>query len=107
ERFQLRAGQQPLRDLDAQHLRVVRLALPVGAAHQPERAPLVRPDLAALELPEHVGELVDVRFGREAQSRAAVDFGIVNYCHSSSPGACFRLRPETTLNIWTASDRSC
>ena len=38
-----------LRNLDAQHLEVRGLTLAVGAAHQAERAPLVRADLAALE----------------------------------------------------------
>ena len=53
-------GEHALRDLHAQHLRVVGLALAVGAAHEPEGAPLVGADLAALELRQRVGELVDV-----------------------------------------------
>ena len=79
ERLELRAGQQPLRDLDAQHLRVLRLPLAVGAAHEPEGPPLVGPDLAALEPCEHVGELVDLRPVGEAQSRPAIRVGIINY----------------------------
>ena len=70
ERVQLLAGQHALRDLHADHLRIVGLPLAVGAAHQPEDAPLLGRDLAALELPEHVGELVDVGFAGERQARA-------------------------------------
>ena len=43
------AASDPLRNLDAQHLRVAGLPLTVGAAHEPEGAPLVGRDLAALE----------------------------------------------------------
>ena len=85
ERLELRAGQDALRDLDAQHLRVLRLPLAVGAAHQAERAPGVRADLAALETPERVGELVDVGLVGEAEPRAAVSSGIVNCSHRFSP----------------------
>src|SRR5918995_1184217 len=60
------------RDFDAQHLRVRGLALPVGAAYQPERPPLVRRDLAALVSLERRHELVDVGDGRKRQPRAAV-----------------------------------
>ena len=72
DRLELCAGQDPLRHLHAHHLRVLRLPLPVGAAHQPEHAPRVGPDLSALELSEHRRELVDVRDIRESQSRAPV-----------------------------------
>ena len=49
-----------LRDLHAHHLRVGGLALPIGAAHEAERTPLVGTDVAALELRQHVRELVDI-----------------------------------------------
>ena len=42
EGLELRRVEDALRDLDAQHLRVARLPLAVGAAHQPERPPLIR-----------------------------------------------------------------
>ena len=71
-----------LRDLHAQHLRVGGLALPVGAAHQAERAPLVGRDLAALELRQHVGELVDVALVGEREPRAAKRLRIVYCCHA-------------------------
>ena len=61
QRSELVGRQQTLRNLDAQHLRVLGLALPVGAANQAKGAPLVRRDLAALVLFERGDELVDVR----------------------------------------------
>ncbi len=66
QRAQLRRGQQTLRDLDPEHLRVFRLALSVSAADQPERAPLIRRHLAALVLAEHGDELLDIGLRREA-----------------------------------------
>ena len=53
------------------------LPLPVGAAHQAERAPCVRRDLAALELLEHVHEFVDIGFTREREPRASERVWIV------------------------------
>ena len=53
QRVELRGVEDALRNLDPQHLRIGVLPLPVGAAQQPERAPLVRRDLAALEPIEH------------------------------------------------------
>ena len=46
--MQLVGRQQALRDLDAKHLRVFRLTLPVGAAHEAVRAPLIGRDLSPL-----------------------------------------------------------
>ena len=46
---ELLADQDPLRNLDAHHLRIAGLALTVGAAQQAERAPFVRADVTALE----------------------------------------------------------
>ena len=76
ERAELRRGQHPLRDLHANHLRIVDLALSVGAANEAEDAPLLRCDLAALELAEHLGELVDVGIARKRQPRAAKRFRV-------------------------------
>ena len=66
-----------LRDLDAEHLGVARLALPVGAADQPVRAPLIRPELAALEACERRDEVVDLRLVREGEPCPAEGLGIV------------------------------
>ena len=78
QRVELRAGEDALRNLHAQHLRVFRLTLSVGAAHQPERAPLIGRHLAALVPFERRHELVDVGLARERQPRAAECFWIVN-----------------------------
>ena len=51
-RVELIAGQDALRNLDPHHLRVAGLPLPVGAAQQAKRAPLVGTNLSALELRE-------------------------------------------------------
>jgi hypothetical protein len=59
------AGEDALGDLDPQHLGVGGLPLTVGAAHQAERAPLIRRQLAALVLLEHRHELVNVGFAGE------------------------------------------
>ena len=77
ERLELLGGEDSLRDLDAQHLRVFLLALSVGAAHEPERAPGIRADLPALEPTEHGRELVDFRLVGEAQTSASEGSGIV------------------------------
>ena len=69
---ELGAGDHPLRDLHAQHRRIVRLALAVGAAQQAEGTPLVGRDLGTLVSLEHDDELVDVGFIGERQPRAAV-----------------------------------
>ena len=50
QREELLAREHALRHLHAQHLRVRRLPLSVGAAHEAKRAPLVGRDLAALVL---------------------------------------------------------
>src|SRR5437762_3407002 len=60
EHAKLRTGDGALRNLDPQHLRISRLTLSVCAPHQPERAPLVGGDLAALVLFENGHERVDV-----------------------------------------------
>ena len=72
ERDELIAREHALRNLDAQHLRVVGLTLPVGAAHETERAPLVRRHLAALVSLERGDELVDVGLAGKRQPRASV-----------------------------------
>ena len=71
ERAELIGGQQPLRDLDAQHRRVRVLTLTVGAAHQPELAPGFWRHVAALVLFEHVHEFVDIGFTREREPCAS------------------------------------
>ena len=73
-----------LRNLDAHHLRVGGLTLPVGATQQAERAPLVRRDLAPLELSQQVGELVDVPFVGEREPCAAKCLRIVDGGHAVS-----------------------
>jgi len=78
ERDRLAFGEHALRDLHAQHLCVFRLALAVRAAHQPERAPLIRADLAAFELCQRVGELVDVGPEGEGRPSAAQGGGVVH-----------------------------
>jgi hypothetical protein len=65
QRVELLAAQDTLRNLHAQHLRVFGLPLPVGAAHQPEGAPLVWRHLAALVALERRHELVDVGLAGE------------------------------------------
>ncbi len=66
------ARQHALRDLHAHHLRVVRLPLSVRAAHQPECAPLLCGDLAALESAEHVDEFVYLGLLRKGRARAGL-----------------------------------
>ena len=70
-RVELRHVENALRDLHPQHLGIAGLPLAVGAAHQPEAAPFVGTDLAALEPREHVHELVDVRLFGKRQPRPA------------------------------------
>jgi hypothetical protein len=77
ERVQLLAVQDALRNLDALHLRVLRLALPVGAAHQAEPAPVFRRNLAALELAERFHEFIDFRRNGKREPRAPGGLGIV------------------------------
>ena len=77
QRVELIAGEDALRNLDPQHLRVFGLPLAVGAAHQPEGAPLVGRHLAALVALERGHELVDVGLAGERQPRAAERLGIV------------------------------
>jgi hypothetical protein len=71
---------QALRELDANHLHV-RLPLPVGAAQQAERAPLIRAELAALERFELGDELVNLRRIRKRGPRASKRLGVVHCCH--------------------------
>jgi len=59
------ARERALRNLDAKHLRVFGLPLSVGAANQPERAPLIGSQLTAFVPLERRHEFVDVRFARE------------------------------------------
>jgi hypothetical protein len=79
QRIELIAGQNPLRDLHPQHLRVLRLTLAVGAAHQAEGAPLVGRHFAALVPLESRHELLDVGLARKRQARAPEGPGIVYY----------------------------
>ena len=88
ERAELARIEQALRDLHPQHLHAV-LALPVGAAQQPEGAPLVGGDLAALVLAEDADELVDLRRVREGEASAAQRLGIVDGGHGQNS---YRLR---------------
>ena len=81
QHVELGRRQHALRDLHPDHLRVVELALAVGTADEAEDAPLFRRDLAAFELAEHVGELVDVRVGGERQPGPAVGGGIEDVLH--------------------------
>jgi hypothetical protein len=75
--------QDPLRDLDPDHLDDV-LALAVVSAHQPVAAPLVGSQLATLELVERGRELVDLGFVREREPRAAQGLRIVDGGHDGS-----------------------
>ena len=84
ERVELGARQDALRNLDPKHLRIGVLPLPVGAAHEAEAAPLVRRDLATLELREHADELVDIGLVRERQPRAAEGVSILAGVHNLS-----------------------
>ena len=79
ECIELVGRQHALWNLDAQHLRIFGLPLSVGAAHQPERAPLLGRQLTALVLLERGHELVDVRNAGEREPRAAERFWIVYY----------------------------
>ena len=83
--IELRHVEDALRDLDADHLRVGRLPLAIGAAHQPVRPPLVRRELAALEALERAHEVVDLRRVREGEPRPAEGLGIVECAMSSPP----------------------
>ena len=60
ECFELRGVDHTLWDLDAQHLRVHILPLAIRATQQAKSPPLLRRNLAALELVEHLRERVDV-----------------------------------------------
>ena len=77
-RVHLGRRQEPLGDLDAQHLCVFGLALPVGAANQPEHAPLIGRDFPALVLAEHSDELVDIGLFGKRQPRTAVSGLIID-----------------------------
>ena len=83
ERLELVGGQHALRNLHPQHLRVFRLPLTVGAADQPERAPLIGRHLAALVALERRHELVDVGDAGKREPRAAEGLGIVNNRHNN------------------------
>jgi hypothetical protein len=65
EHAQLRRREEALRNLDPEHLRVFGLTLSVGAAHEPERPPLIGGHLAALVLREHGDELLDIGLAGE------------------------------------------
>ena len=81
QRVELPGRQDSLRNLDPQHLHVARLSLAVRAPNQPERTPLVRRQLAALELFERRHELVDIGLAGKGQPRPAKRSGIVNGRH--------------------------
>ncbi len=78
ERDQLVGRQQALRDLDAKHLRVFRLTLPIGAAHETVGAPLIGSHLSPLIALDGADEFVDFRFARKGQARTPESLGIVN-----------------------------
>ena len=84
QRVELIAGENPLRNLHAQHLRVFSLALPVRAAHEAERPPLVGRHLSALVAFECFHELVDVGDAGERKPRPAEGFGIIYNRHEAS-----------------------
>jgi hypothetical protein len=65
KRGQLLRRQQALRHLDAHHRRVLELPLTVGATHEAKHPPLIRRDLASLELVQGGRKFVDVRFTRK------------------------------------------
>ena len=79
ERVELFRRQESLWNLDAQHLRIAALPLTVSAPHQPERPPLVRCNLTALELFECRDEFVDVVRTGKRQPRPPERFWIVHY----------------------------
>ena len=84
---ELLADQDPLRNLDSQHLRIAGLPLAVRAAEQPEGAPLVWTDVPAFEPCEQRDELVDVRFTGEREPSAPECFAILDSCHYCPPAA--------------------
>ena len=77
QHVELIGGENALRNLHANHLRIVDLTLPVAAAHEAKRAPLVRGDLTALESGQGRGELVDIGLVGKRQSGTAVGGRIV------------------------------
>ena len=81
ERFELRCGEDALRNLDAQHLHVAGLPLAVSAPDEPEHPPLIGRQLAVLELLERGDELVDVGLAREREAGPSERLGIVYGCH--------------------------
>src|SRR5690606_29866047 len=85
QRIELVGRDDALRRLDAEHVQILDLPLPVGPAHQAEPPPIVARDLAPLVLAEHVDELVDVRLLRERFARASYCCWMVMDCHVSSP----------------------
>jgi len=89
EDSELRTRNDPLRNLDAQHLGVRALALSVGAAHETEGAPLIGGYFAPLVFLQRGDELVDVRLAGERQSRATVCGQFLFGSHGSprTPGA--------------------
>ena len=84
QRLELLARQNALRNLHAQHLRVLGLPLTVGAAHEPERAPLIGRHLTPFVALERRHELVDVGLAGKGQPRSTVGFCIVSCRHASS-----------------------
>src|SRR5260221_13813209 len=93
ERLELRAREDALRHLHTEHLRILGLALSVCASHEAEGAPRIGADLAALELAEHRGELVDVGLLREAEPRPSVHPWIVDYRHRHAPESTVVISP--------------
>lgn len=84
--------EHPLRHLDPEHVHVTVLPLPVGAAHEAERPPLIGPDFAALKLLQRDNELVDVVLVGERESCSAEGPGIVDRSHHRAPAACDAVR---------------
>ena len=85
EGAELRDVQDSLGDLDPDHLRVARLALAVGAADEPEGAPLVGRQLAALVPLQGGDELVDVGLVGEREPRAAEGADVGKRRHERPP----------------------
>ena len=98
QRLELRLRQDSLWNFYAEHLRVRILPLTVCAAHETERPPFIRRDLAALEFRQHRHELVDVRLVCKRQPRAAERLPILTGVHNS-PFARLSRAPQT----WAAA----
>src|SRR5258705_2571316 len=96
KRAHLRRGHDSLRRLDAHHLDAI-LTLAIRPAHEAEPPPHVGGHLAALELAQHLDELVDVVLAGEVQVRTPYRFWVID-CGHTSPHCSRLLRPGARQN---------